>query len=98
VDDGDRWLRGCSGDPAWTRGSGEECSGPRRASPGEERAVRQRKKKGGTTAGDKNGVRESSMGRGRVPVEEQRGPAQRQVGGSRAHGPRSTCVWAGPKE
>jgi hypothetical protein len=26
--------------------------------------VRQRKKKGGTTAGDKNGVRESSMGRG----------------------------------
>jgi hypothetical protein len=47
VDDGDRRLRGCFGDPAWTRGSGEECSGPRQASPGEERAARERKEKGG---------------------------------------------------
>jgi hypothetical protein len=46
VDDGDRWLRGCSGFLAWTRGSEEECSGPRRASSREERSARERKEKG----------------------------------------------------
>jgi hypothetical protein len=43
VDDGNRRLRGCFGYPAWTRGSEEECSGPRRASPEDERATRERK-------------------------------------------------------
>jgi hypothetical protein len=46
VDDGDRWLRGCSSFLAWTRGSEEECSGPRRASSREERSARERKEKG----------------------------------------------------
>jgi hypothetical protein len=50
VDDGDRRLQGCFSDLAWTRGSGEECSGPRRASPGEERALRERKEKGSMKA------------------------------------------------
>jgi hypothetical protein len=35
--------------PTRTRGSGENCRGARRASPGEESAVREREKKGGTT-------------------------------------------------
>jgi hypothetical protein len=33
--------------PAQTRGSGEKCKGPRRASPKEESTVREREKKGG---------------------------------------------------
>jgi hypothetical protein len=49
---GGRWLRGCFGDPAWTRGNMEECSGPRRASRGEERAARERKEKGSATTTD----------------------------------------------
>jgi hypothetical protein len=37
---GTLWL------PARTRGSGENCRGPRRASPGEESVAREREKKG----------------------------------------------------
>jgi hypothetical protein len=39
--------------PAQTRGSGEKCRGPRRASPKEESTVREREKKGGGHGGDR---------------------------------------------
>jgi hypothetical protein len=60
--------------PARTRGSGDNCRGARRASPGEESAVREREKKGGTTVmgwhpfiGGHGGVEAGGVRRGVAP-------------------------------